>query len=256
MLKGICNLSVVPMRRIPSDKGEMVSQLLFGETFTITDTLDNWILVKNDFEGYEGWLDKKQIRLLTDNEFQSKQINKSQICLAPFSQIKNSAGETFFTSFGSEMHSLSDNDMLNPVEIYQFTEDFGNIEFPDKTKVIEFARLFVNVPYLWGGKSFFGVDCSGLVQLVFKASGIQLPRDANEQMEIGTLVGFIEQSEPADLAFFDNDEGQIVHVGILLNQSQIIHASGKVRIDSIDHYGIFSHELHRYTHRLRLIKRL
>jgi cell wall-associated NlpC family hydrolase len=256
MQKGICNLSVVPLRRIPSDKSEMVSQLLFGEIFTITDTLENYALIRNDYDGYEGWIDKKQCRILTETESEQYNQNDISICTAPISSLLLSDGSMFHLSFGSVLSNIPVDPSSKPDEIVQNNYDFQHIQEPDKTKIIGFAKQFTNAPYIWGGKSIFGVDCSGLVQLVFKAAGFQIPRDAGQQIDQGNLISFIEQAEPADLAFFDNDEGQIVHVGILLNQNQIIHASGKVRIDSIDHYGIFNHELHRYTHRLRIIKRI
>jgi cell wall-associated NlpC family hydrolase len=256
MQKGICNLSVVPLRRIPSDKSEMVSQLLFGEIFTITDSMENWALIHNDFDGYEGWVDKKQFRILSEIETEQNVLNESSICTVPISSFLHNDGSVLHLSFGSILSNIYTDPSSKLDDLLHNNGDFQIIQEPDKTKVIAFAKQFTNAPYIWGGKSIFGVDCSGLVQLVFKAAGFQLPRDAGQQIDHGSLISFIEQAEPADLAFFDNDEGQIVHVGILLNQNQIIHASGKVRIDSIDHYGIFNHELHRYTHRLRIIKRV
>jgi hypothetical protein len=256
MQKGICNLSVVPVRRIPSDKSEMVSQLLYGEIFTITDTLEGWLLINNDFDNYEGWIDKKQIRILSEIESGQNILPETRICTAPISSLMQTDGTILHVSFGSMLSNIAIDPNSVVDETIQNYSDFQKIQEPDKSKIMEFARLFINSPYIWGGKSIFGIDCSGLVQLTFKAAGFQLPRDAVQQIEHGSLVSFIEQAEPADLAFFDNDEGQIVHVGILLNQNQIIHSSGKVRIDSIDHYGIFNHNLHRYSHRLRIIKRI
>jgi cell wall-associated NlpC family hydrolase len=116
------------------------------------------------------------------------------------------------------------------------------------------AREFLNVPYLWGGKSFFAVDCSGFTQLVYKVHNVKLPRDASQQVEVGESLTFVEESQPGDLAFFENDEGRIVHVGIMLENQKIIHASGKVRIDTLDSTGIFNKEMNKHTHKLRVIK--
>ena len=122
--------------------------------------------------------------------------------------------------------------------------------------MIETAYLFLNAPYLWGGKTIFGIDCSGFTQMVYKLNGHQLLRDASQQATQGDPLSFIEESEPGDLAFFDNEEGLITHVGIMLKDNHIIHASGKVRVDRIDHTGIYNNELRTHTHKLRVIKRI
>jgi len=109
---------------------------------------------------------------------------------------------------------------------------------------------------LWGGRSPFGIDCSGFTQMVYKLCGMPLKRDAWMQAEQGQDIHLLDETQPGDLAFFDNEEGRIIHVGILTTKNRIIHASGKVRLDSIDHQGIFNSETKRYTHNLRLLKRL
>ena len=116
--------------------------------------------------------------------------------------------------------------------------------------------MYLNAPYLWGGKTPFGIDCSGFTQMVYKLNGFALPRDAYQQAEIGETLSFVEEAEPGDLAFFDDDEGNIIHVGMVLEQGTIIHASGKVRIDALDHQGIYNKELKNYSHKLRLIKKI
>jgi cell wall-associated NlpC family hydrolase len=137
--------------------------------------------------------------------------------------------------------------------MYKFT---GNSTqgFSQKKFLIENALIYLNAPYLWGGRSPFGIDCSGFTQLVYRLQGIKLPRDAYQQAEVGNTLSFIEESEEGDLAFFDNTEGKIIHVGIIMKNNYIIHASGKVRIDRIDQQGIFNSSLKTHTHKLRLIK--
>ena len=109
---------------------------------------------------------------------------------------------------------------------------------------------------MWGGKSPFGIDCSGLVQCVYQLHGVQLPRDAHQQATHGQTLGFIDESEPGDLAFFDDDEGKIIHVGLLLENNYILHAHGKVRIDRIDQTGIYNVDTQQHTHKLRIIKKM
>jgi cell wall-associated NlpC family hydrolase len=114
----------------------------------------------------------------------------------------------------------------------------------------------LNAPYLWGGKTPFGIDCSGFTQMVYKLNGYHLSRDASQQATQGEALSFIEESEPGDLAFFDNEEGNIIHVGIIMENNYIIHASGKVRVDRLDHLGIFNPETQKHTHKLRVIKKI
>mgnify|MGYP001812336606 CR=1 FL=1 len=125
-----------------------------------------------------------------------------------------------------------------------------------KSNLITTALQYLNAPFQWGGKTPFGIDCSGLSQMVYKINGYSLPRDAEEQAAQGDVLSFVEESEPGDLAFFDNNEGVITHVGIIMKNNYIIHAHGKVRIDRIDQTGIFNSELGAYTHKLRVIKKI
>jgi cell wall-associated NlpC family hydrolase len=126
----------------------------------------------------------------------------------------------------------------------------------EKANLVKTALLYLNAPYLWGGKTPFGIDCSGFTQMVYKINGYRLPRNAFDQVSQGDSLSFIEESEPGDLVFFDNEEGTIDHVGIIMENNYIIHAHGKIRIDRIDHTGIFNTETGNYTHALRVIKKI
>ncbi|MBK7084827.1 MAG: C40 family peptidase [Flavobacteriales bacterium] len=119
-----------------------------------------------------------------------------------------------------------------------------------------YMHPFLGAPYLWGGRTPTGVDCSGLTQMLFMLMGIYLPRDAYQQAEEGDPVELVDLAEPGDLAFFDNAEGRITHVGIVLPERRILHASGRVRIDALDQEGIFDAEQGKYSHKLRLVKRV
>jgi len=142
-------------------------------------------------------------------------------------------------------------------EIYHLSSsDLISKEETNSQNLIPLALQYLNAPYLWGGKSILGIDCSGLVQVVFAMSGIQLNRDASEQVESGQAIDSLSETKPGDLAFFENSNGKIIHVGILLNSHQIIHASGWVKVEAIDSTGIVSAQTGEYTHKLRAIKRI
>ena len=110
--------------------------------------------------------------------------------------------------------------------------------------------------YLWGGRNALGIDCSGFTQMMYRIFGIQLPRDASEQVKIGETVDFLTEAQTGDLAFFENKDHKIIHVGMLMDNESIMHASGRVKINRIDATGIVSEEDGQHTHQLRIIKRI
>ena len=126
----------------------------------------------------------------------------------------------------------------------------------NKSDIVNTGLLYLNTPYLWGGKTPFGIDCSGFTQMVYKLNGFNILRDASQQASQGDALSFIEESSPGDLAFFDNNEGDIIHVGIIMENHRIIHAHGKVRIDLLDHSGIYNVDTQKHSHKLRVIKRI
>ena len=249
----ICNLAIIPLRAEPSDRSEIVSQVLFGEHFEILETLKQWSKIKLHFDGYEGWVDTKQYQIISQNSF--NQLSKDAIILnADLVEYLSAPNNVLIPiPLGA---SLS---LLNHTEINIENFDFEGMKISGikpKTDIIKSAFMYLNAPYLWGGKTPFGIDCSGFTQMVYKLNGYTLLRDASQQSSQGEALSFIEESEPGDLAFFDNEEGKIIHVGIIMDNNYIIHASGKVRIDRLDHLGIYNAELNRHTHRLRVIKKI
>ena len=246
---GICNLGVVAMRAEPNHTCEMISQLLFGDTFKIIDERKFWFKIRTYFDGYEGWINKVQCQVIDENEC----ININNLApiysynLLDFITAKGT-GELLTIPMGSNVASM---DFLN------YKNDGNYIKgLQPKSHLLETAFHYLNCPHLWGGKSPLGIDCSGFTQMVYKINGYSLLRDAKQQATQGEALSFIEESEPGDLAFFDNSDGEIDHVGIIMADNYIIHSFGKVRIDRIDHSGIYNSELGKHTHKLRVIKKI
>ncbi|MDF2438067.1 MAG: hypothetical protein K0Q95_2443 [Bacteroidota bacterium] len=255
---GICNLSIIPCRKEASDRSEMVTQLLFGDHFEVLETLGSWCRIKISYDNYECWIDKKQflpIAQPTFDIFNSTEIYSINELIGIITH--NNTKQLFPVPIGSTLPNFDNGECAVENQSYLYEGAFINGRLPfTKAGIMETAMMYLNAPYLWGGKTPFGIDCSGFTQMVYKLNGIKLKRDAYQQAEQGETLSFVEEAEAGDLAFFDNDEGRIVHVGIVMDHNKIIHASGKVRIDGFDHQGIFNNEKKDYSHRLRLLKRI
>ena len=252
---GICHLSLVPCRKEPSDRSELVTELLFGECFTVSGTSGSWSRIITERDQYECWIDTKQFLPLNADEYQL-------YCTQP----------RFFST--EIVHVLSsENHSPRPLLLGSTLPEFENGEIRLSGKawkyegqavssqtettrrgLVQTAMLYLDAPYRWGGRTPFGIDCSGFTQMVYVLNGKQLRRDAFQQAEQGSLLSFIEEASAGDLAFFDNAEGRIIHVGIILQGSRIIHASGQVRIDPFDHHGIYHSATGKYSHNLRMIR--
>ncbi len=248
MKYGLCNLSVIPLRAIDSDTSEMISQVLYGETFKILEDRKNWSRICLSYDAYEGWVDNKQFLLISNEDYNSLEKQVQRLSSNFVDIIITPKKELFSICLGSN---------VSVTNYLQHSYD-GNaiIDQQPKSNIIETAQLYLNSPYLWGGKTPFGIDCSGFTQMVYKLNGYKLLRDASMQATQGDSLSFIEESEPGDLAFFDNEEGIITHVGIIMKDNYIIHAHGKVRVDRLDQSGIFNNQIRKHTHKLRVIKRI
>ena len=237
----------------------MVTQLLFGDVFEILEIQPKWIRIKDAYDGYESWIDHKQWLEISIETFEElKKIHAKQVVSDLAAVVRINEKEVQSILIGSSLPGLNSQQVVT-VESQNFAFDgsfFDLNSTPPKAKLVENSFMYLNAPYLWGGKTPFGIDCSGFTQMVYKLNGFALPRDAYQQAEIGETLSFVEEAEPGDLAFFDDDEGNIIHVGMVLEQGTIIHASGKVRIDALDHQGIYNKDLKNYSHKLRLIKKI
>ena len=246
MILGICNLSIVPVRIVDSDKSEMINQLIYGDIIEILEEKEKWVKIKSVFDDYIGWIDKKQYFKIDDNI--TVDLKNPVYCIDLVEFIENNNNELVTIPIGSDISNIS---------LMKHKFDGKTISGKNnRNSIVNTALLFLNSPYLWGGKTPFGIDCSGFTQMVYKINGYKLYRDAKDQANQGKTLSFIEESEAGDLAFFNNDEGDIIHVGIILKNNHIIHASGKVRIDRIDHSGIYNNDLNKHTHSLRYIKKI
>lgn len=255
--KGLCRLSIVPLRAEARESSEMVSQLLFGDHYTVLEVSGNkeWLRIKIQFDGYEGWINAKQHHIITEEHFEELSNVGYQACgeLCGRLTLKN---EVLHIVYGSLL-PLTGNELFDLTELVKYEgKRLAVRKIRDFTVLKEIAFQYINSPYLWGGKTPFGIDCSGFVQMTFKLCGYPLLRDASQQARQGKTVENIGEAKPGDLAFFENAQRKIVHVGIVLENKQIIHASGKVRVDQLDEKGIFDKEKGIYTHRLCLVKRL
>ena len=249
MFGWICSVPVAPLRKEAAHRSEMVRQLLFGERVQLIESSGDFVLVKNEYDAYTGWYQRSQLtelagdfpvvepEILSSAYINAGMLRDTAIHLPMGVPISNWQGitEPKFTYAGT-------------------THTAGSVPFSE-SDIVAISTSYLNVPYLWGGKSVFGIDCSGFSQQVFRYFGKKLPRDSGDQAKQGEDVGFLAESRAGDLAFFNNAEGIITHVGILLNNHEIIHASGKVRIDTIDQWGIINRDTEQRTHTLRIIKR-
>lgn len=254
---GIASISIIPVMQKPAHDSEMVSQLLFGETYSVTEYEKDWLKIQMHFDNYTGFISINQHLSITNQWLNLIQTTQRWYA-AELMQTVTNHDITFPILIGSELHEFDGINFKMGKDRLVYTGNTlpDNGEYRQQDFINKISKKFLNAPYLWGGRSPFGVDCSGLVQVVFKICGIQLPRDAYQQAESGSAVNFILEAQPGDLCFFDNGNDKIVHVGILLKDQKIIHASGKVRIDPIDHYGIYNPTIKKYSHKLRIIKRV
>ncbi|WP_430424738.1 NlpC/P60 family protein [Maribacter litoralis] len=249
MQYGICHLSVMPMRSMPDQAAELVTQILFGEHYKVLESRKNWSRVKTVFDKCEGWIMNSQLTFIPEDEYLA---------------LESSSSPKFVTELISFVEDS--NKMVTPILIGSSIPDTSSlpVTFDSKTvqgeqlkeKIVKTALLYLNSPELKGGKSPFGIDSAGFAQMVYKINGYHLLRTAESQSKQGTALSFVEESEAGDLAFFDNTNGEIDHVGIIMDNNYVIHVNGKVRIDRIDHTGIFNNDLRTYTHQLRVIKKI
>ena len=246
----VCHLSIAPVRITSSDRAEIVTQLLFGESVSIIEIQKPWVKIICHHDNYEGWMDEKQLIYLNQEEFDEYHNKPAKVLNQPLIKIEGPLGVQHIM-LGSTLPNYSMQSIKIGSSIYELKETLSK-EIPDIKTV---AMSYLNTPYLWGGRSIFGIDCSGFIQNIYKILGMKICRDASQQINYGEEVHFSQRKE-GDLAFFINDKDLVHHVGLLIEGDKIIHASGAVRIDKFDEIGIHRSDISNYTHKLLCLRRI
>ncbi len=269
MKYAICLQPYIPMRTETKEQSEMISQLIFGDTFRILKEQPRWYYVIRDYDGYEGWIDWKTATLIDEEKYNLyfRASESAPLLRQPYNLVtvtENGFPGQIHLSWGSRIFGLDDMGVWFKMEHLRFEisptayiqpVNINSMSRKACTKyLLQQARLLLNVPYLWGGLSAFGLDCSGFIQTLFRFVGIVLPRDASKQCELGEEVAY-ENRDECDLAFFGLD-GKVTHVGLVSDKGGILHVSGQLHIDELRKEGIYSARRDEITHRLVKIKRL
>jgi hypothetical protein len=253
---GVCRLSIVSVRGEASDQAELVTQLFFGEHYEVTQLSKDkkWLRIRIYFDQYEGWIDTKQHHSITKEHFDY--INRVDFKITTDITTSILYNKNPLTIVMGSIIPISGSELFKMEEQFAFN---GESKSMGQKRDAEFLKLtahkYLNSPYQWGGKSPFGIDCSGFTQMVFKINGYKLYRDAWQQAKQGKPV-LIKDKEPGDLAFFKNKEDKVSHVGMILSDDKIIHASGKVRIDYFNEEGILQSDNKVYSHTSPSLRRI
>lgn len=258
MKYGIALHSIIPMRREPREQSEMVSQVLFGETYEVMTEEHHWIQIITQYDRYSGWIDRKLYREITASSYNLIQSQYPPVQSSLLMSIERRGASPMLILAGSTLPGYNRKKDIIEIEneVFHIRWTFGEMGVKDLHTLNKTAGHFLNAPYLWGGRSVFGCDCSGFVQILYKIHGIRLERDSSQQAEQGEVVKSLSEARQGDLAFFADEDGKVYHVGLILSPDEIVHSSGYVHRDRLDEKGIFNLKTLEYTHKLFAIKRV
>ena len=245
------------MRKESQEESEMVSQLLFGESYEILNEADGYFEIQSAFDKYSGWISRIMHHDIPESYYRVLSKEKQPVQEALLMNIEGMGQPPRLTLPGSTLpgYNPKKNNFEINGEVFHIRWTFEKFNINGFSSINKTASHFLNAPYLWGGRSVFGCDCSGFVQILFKIHGIALLRDADQQAEQGKEIA-LEDARLGDLAFFADENGFVYHVGMVLSPEEIIHGSGYVHIDRLDQKGIFNLVRQEYSHTLYKIKRM
>jgi gamma-D-glutamyl-L-lysine dipeptidyl-peptidase len=255
---GIVLHSLVPMRKEQQEGSEMVSQLVFGESIRVVSESEGWTRIESQFDDYPGWIDSRLYKRITEATFNDYLESVPKVLDALMMSIEKAGSRPRMILAGSNLpgYNRKKGTLVIEDEVFHIRSTFGDFHSKGLQEINKTAGYFLNAPYLWGGRSLFGCDCSGFVQMVYKIHGIPLKRDSSQQVKQGEPVNSLADARLGDLAFFADGEGKVYHVGLILSPMEIVHSSGYVHIDRLDETGIYNLETQQYTHRLFCIRRV
>jgi len=258
MTKGTTFHGYVPIMHEPDHSSQMVSQLLFGEEFILLERSSNWLFISLDFDDTKGWVMKQGVELREVKNREEKGVDGPvRLASLPSTTILDlTQGQQRIIPAGAVWNRESGNTLSWYGHDFELMSGEGFISPGANSNPREIGKRIVSLPSIPGGRSGFGFDGPGLVQMICRMMGKNVPRYCHQQATLGSTINFMYEVEEGDLAFFDNEENEIIHVGMILDDGNILHSATCVSIDLLDHHGIYSNEQKRYTHKLRVIKRI
>lgn len=256
MTYAVCHISISSLRSSANNKSEQISQVLFGEVFTVIDQRGKWVRVLTQTDAMLGWMLKDHLSDITVDEFNDYNANQ-RFNIELFHPVFT-ADSSFHIPFGAKLPRFDGLGFVLAGKRYTFSG--RTIELSEQRIegewICKIARLFLHAPQLPGGRSSFGMDANAFIQLVFAAAAIKINRSPLDLLQKGKLIDFVEEAKAGDLAFFEKRKGYISHMGIILDNNRVIHVDGVVRIDQLDHFGVFNKETQKYSYKLRIMRRL